>query len=69
MFFVSTLHTQKYGGVLDILIMIPFSFTRDSIDQISNKIPRIFPRPKFSRYFSTLLILNYQIQNDHCTPK
>ena len=58
MLFVSFLHTHKDGGLLDILIRIPFSFTLDSIKQISNEIPRIVFCPQFSRYFSTLLILN-----------
>ena len=69
MLFVGILHTHKYGGVLDILISIPFSFTRYYIEKISNKIPRIVYRPKISHYFSTLIILDCQIQNHHCTPK
>ena len=59
-----TFHDHKYLllpffisiQVLDILVKIPLSFKRDSIEQISNKIPRIVSRPNFPRYFSTLLL-------------
>ena len=58
MFFVSFLHTHKDRVVLDILLRVPFSFRQDYIKQISNEIPRIVFCPQFSRYFSTLFILN-----------
>ena len=62
MFFVGFLHTHKDRVVLDVLIRIPFSFTQDSIKQISNEIPRIVFCPKFSPYFSTLLILDPKLR-------
>ena len=68
-FFISTLY-HFFGSSCWISESgFHFSLPRDSIEQISKNIPRIFSRPKFSRYFSTLFILNFQIQNHHCTPK
>ena len=51
-----TLYRRIY--VFYIFIRIIFSFMLDFIKKISNEISRIFYRPKCSRYFSTLLILN-----------
>ena len=69
MFFVNILHTDEDRGVLDILIRITFKFTARFHPAISNKIPTMVSCPKFFHYFSTLLILNFQIQNYHCASK
>ena len=62
MLFVSIIHTHKDGGVLDILIRIPFSSIQYSIRKISNKIPWIVSHSNVSRYFLTLLIWNYKFE-------
>ena len=54
-------YSQRWGS-LDILIRISFSYMRDSIHKISNKIPWIIFPPKFSRYFHTLLTLNSKFE-------
>ena len=54
---------------LNIRIRITFQFIAIFHRATSNKIPRIVSSPKFSRYFYTLLILNVQIQNNHCASK
>ena len=45
------LHLHWCYQLLDILIRVPFSFTRGSIKKISNNIPRIFSLPNFPAIF------------------
>ena len=46
-----TLIASILGLMLDILIRIPFSFTKDYIEKIPKKIPLMVCRPKFLAIF------------------